>query len=372
MKILHITTNLQIGGISSYIVMLAQGLKARGIDVYCASSGGELVEELERYDIPFFQIPINTKNEFHPKLMCAVYRLVEIINKYNITHIHAHTRIAQIVASYVQHFVRVSYVSTCHGFFRKKPLRKIFPAWGDKIIAISDPIREHLVNDFKIPKQKIILIENGIDSDCVDKRLNDYDKTELRKYYGLYDSNFVIGSVSKLEMTKGYQFLIRAMPHILIAYPKTKCVLIGEGKYKKKLVKLARKLKVENNVLFPGKLKDVSFFLQMIDLFVLPPIWAEGFGLSILEAMAFAKPIVATNIGSVYNLVKEGENGLLVPSGDERALSEAIIYLTQNPELLEQMSRKSLQIAKNEFSLDVWLNKMIALYKTLSEDDKSA
>jgi glycosyltransferase involved in cell wall biosynthesis len=368
MKILHITTNFEVGGISSYIVTLAKGLKQHGIDVSCASAGGPLMHELDLQGIKHFQLTINTKNELHPKLIFAVYRLIEIIKKNEITHIHAHTRVAQVVAAFAQRFVKVHYISTCHSYFRRKPLRKLFPAWGDRIVAISDPLREHLVNDFKIPKQMITLVENGIDTDVASKRLNDYDKTELRKYYGLHDSNFVIGSVSKLQKTKGYQDLIRAMPAIRAAYPKTKCILIGEGKYKKTLIRLARKLKVENSVLFPGQLEDVSFVLQMIDLFVLPAIWGEGFGLSILEAMAYGRPIVATNTGSVYTLVKEGENGLLVPICNAQALADAIIYLTQHPELLEQMSRKSLQVAKHEFPLGVMIGKMIALYESFGDE----
>ncbi len=368
MKILHITTNFEIGGISTYIVTLAKGLKQHGVEVCCASAGGAYVRELDHHGIKHFQLTINTKNELHPKLIFAVYRLVDLIKKNEITHLHAHTRVAQVVAACAQRFVKVHYISTCHSYFRKKPLRRLFPAWGDRIVAISDPLREHLVNDFKIPKQKITLIENGIDTDVSSKRLNDYDKTELRKYYGVHDSNFVIGSVSKLQKTKGYQYLIEAMPAILKAYPKTKCILIGEGKYKKTLLRLARKLKVEHHVLFPGQLEDVSFVLQMIDLFVLPAVWGEGFGLSILEAMAFGRPIVATNTGSVYTLVKEGENGLLVPIRDAQALADAIIYLTQHPELLEQMSRKSLQVAKAEFPLEAMINKMIALYESFSDE----
>ncbi|MBN1492521.1 MAG: glycosyltransferase, partial [Candidatus Omnitrophica bacterium] len=229
MKILHLTTNLKIGGISTYLLILLKGLKERGIDVYCASAGGDLQHELDALEIQHIQVPLNTKNELHPKLVIAIYRLCEFVKANEVTHIHAHTRVAQVVAAWVQRFTNVIYISTCHGFFKKKPLRKWFPAWGDRLIALSDPMREHLVNDFKISKQKIVLIENGVETDIGDKRLNDYDKAELRKYYGLHDSNFVIGSVSKLERTKGYQFLIKAMPRIIEAYPKTKCILIGEG-----------------------------------------------------------------------------------------------------------------------------------------------
>ena len=365
MKVLQLTSNLQVGGISNYVVSLSRGLKRAGVEVLCASGGGELDEELTAHGIVHFTIPLNTKNELHPKLLVALWFLAEIIREHNITHIHAHTRVAQVVASALARMLPVSYVSTCHGFFKRKILRRLFPAWGHAIIAISDPIREHLVNDFRIPKQKISIIPNGVDNFRYHERLNDFDKTELRKYYDLGNSNFIIGSVSKLEKTKGYQYLLQAIPAVLVRYPKTKFVLIGEGKYKNALRKLTRSLKIERSVLFAGKLRDVSFFLEAIDLFVLPAVWAEGFGLSILEAMACGKAVIATNIGSTYMLVKDGENGLLVAPKKPSVLSEAIIHVMENPDLLEQMGKKSLQIAQKEFSLEPVVEKIRALYESL-------
>jgi len=292
-----------------------------------------------------------------------------IVRERGITHIHAHTRVAQIVAFFLKKSLDVQYVSTCHGFYRKKILRRLLPAWGDRIIAISDPIREHLVNNFKVPKNKIILIHNGIDCERYAKKLNDYNTTELRKYFGVGSANFIIGSVSKIEKTKGYQDLIRAIPQIIERYPKTRFVFAGEGKYKKKLIRLARRLHVEHSVIFLGEIEEIHYFLEVIDLFVLPSVWAEGFGLAILEAMAFGKPVVASNVGSVYMLVQDGENGLLVPPGNAGAISEAILHLMQNPELLEQMRARSLQIAQNEFTIEKVVTDIIDLYADMDSHE---
>ncbi|MBU1862135.1 MAG: glycosyltransferase family 4 protein [Candidatus Omnitrophica bacterium] len=365
MKILFLTTHLNVGGVSTYVTTLAKHLKQKGVEVVCASAGGTLLSELDRNGIKHYTIPIQTKNELHIKLLFAFFKILEIIDKEGITHLHAHTRVAQVLGAVLKKIRNIEFITTCHGFFKRRLFRKIFPAWGDKIIAISDPVREHLVNDFKVSKSKISLVYNGVEPEKFEVNLSSFDKEELRRYYNVGEEGLIVGGISRLEKIKGYQSLIRCIPQVLAQHPKIKFVLIGEGKYKAKLMKLARKLDIEDKLVFTGKVEDVDVVLELIDIFVLPSVSSEGFGLAVLEAMAAGKPIIVSNLGGVYALVKEGVNGWLLPPGDISALATAINRLIEDPTLLKSMGENSRQIAREVFSIEKMTESIINVYKEL-------
>lgn len=372
MKVLFLTTHLNVGGISIYVVTLAKYLAKRGIEVVCASAGGTFVSELHRCGIPHYEIPIKTKNELDGKLLFAFFKIIEILDKEGITHIHAHTRVSHVLAAYVKMARKIHVITTCHGFYKRRILRRIFPAWGDRVVAISDPVREHLVNDFKVPKQRISLVYNGVEPEKFDVRLTEHDKAELRRYYKIGSDGLVVGGISRLEKVKGYQGFIRAIPHILKKHPMTKFILVGSGKYKKKLMKLARRLHIENKIIFIGKVEDVGIILELIDIFVHPALWREGFGLAVLEAMTAGKPIVVSNLGGVYALVKEGVNGWLLSPGDVMALADSITRLLDDPALLREMGNNSRRIARETFSMDRMANDIIKVYTEVAEDTASS
>lgn len=367
MKILFVTTHMNVGGVTTYIITLAKYLKKNGVDVVCASSGGTLVSELENLGVKHYEISIQTKNELHPKMLFAFFKALEIVDKEEITHVHSHTRVAQVLASWLKMARGIYFVSTCHGFFKRRLTRRFFPAWGDRVIAISDPVREHLVNDFKVKKSKIRMVHNGVEANKYEVNLSSYDRDELRKYYGVGKTGYVVGGISRLAKMKGYQNLIRAIPSVIKKYPDTKFVIIGYGKYKKKLIKLARRLKVDEHIVFTGKVEDVGVALELIDVFVLPSISSEGFGLAVLEAMAAGKPIIVSNLGGVYALVKEDINGWLLPPGDINELSKAIIKLIDCPDLIESFGKNSYRIAREQFSMERMAAGIIDVYKEVGQ-----
>ncbi len=366
MKILLLTTHLNLGGISTYVVTLAKYLKLKGVDVIVASSGGSMLAELDKAGVSHYFLNIRTKNEISPKLFLSMPRLLEIVEDEGVTHIHSHTRIAQVLGLLTAKMKNIHYVSTCHGFYKRRIGRLFLPAWGERVVAISDPVREHLVNKFKVNKSKIKLIYNGVEPDKFMARVTDRDKEEIRRYFNVEDGGNVVGGVSRLEKVKGYQYLIRAIPYILKECPDTKFILVGDGTYRKKLVRLAERLGVEDKIVFTGKVEDVDIILGLIDIFVHPAIWEEGFGLAVLEAMAAGKPILASNTGGVYALVKDGVNGwLLKPKSiDEIAIN--VVKMIKESALMKKMGESSREFAVSKFSMSRMADEMISLYRELN------
>ncbi|MBL7157118.1 MAG: glycosyltransferase family 4 protein [Candidatus Omnitrophica bacterium] len=365
MRILILTTHLDIGGVSSYTINLAKGLKKKGFSVYVASSGGELVKTLEENGIPHIFLNIKTKFEFHPKVFFALFKLLMFINENKIDLVHAQTRVTQVAAYLLSRLSKVAYVSTCHGFFKNTRIgRKIFGSWGDYVIAISDAVKDHLVKDLNVKKDKVFLIYNGVDTRAFSGRVGDEEKNILRHSLG-FEKSPIIGSVSRLSPVKGLRHLFFAMKDILREIPEARLLLVGEGPSKEYLMELAKNLDIENSVFFALSTTNTQRFLSIIDVFVFYSL-EEGLGLSLLEALASGKPCVASSIGGVSSIIEDGVTGILVPPKDTHALKEAVIKILKDKKLSHSLAEKGRRLVKNKFSLDQMLERVVEVYERAS------
>src|SRR3990167_8758884 len=138
MRILLLTTHLNIGGISTYTVSLAKALKKKGHEGFVMSGGGMLMAELAQSGVSHINIDILTKSELSPKVFRAVLEISKIVKRTGIDIIHSQTRVTQVTGFFVSRLCGIPLVTTCHGFFNKNIGRIILPSWGERVIAISD------------------------------------------------------------------------------------------------------------------------------------------------------------------------------------------------------------------------------------------
>jgi glycosyltransferase involved in cell wall biosynthesis len=368
MRVLIVTSHLNFGGISSYSVSLAKKLKEKGHEVFIASSGGDMVPELEDVKINHLQLPLNTKSELNPKVIISGIKTAFFVSSNKIDIMHAQSRVAQVCCSLASSLTRIPYITTCHGFFKPKFTRKVFKFWGRKVIAISEAVRAHLVNDLKVAKNKIVLIYNGVDVKNFERYYTSQDKEAIRKEYKLEDSP-VVGIIARLSSVKGHEYLIRAAKFILAERSDIQFLIIGDGPEENKLKRLVKSLNIEKNIFFHSSILDTARPLSIIDIFVMPSI-SEGLGLAILEAMASGLPVVASNVGGIYSLVLEGENGILVAPKNPQALKEAVLKLINDKKLCLQMGRKSREICGSKFSLDIFAEEVEKVYREIINDVK--
>ena len=351
MKILLLSTHLNLGGIGVYVLSLAKGLARRGHDVFVASSGGDLVAPLESLGVSHMTINIRTKSEISPKVFLAQRYIAQIIKEKNIEIIHAHTRVTQVLAHLVSKKLGIPYVTTCHGFFKSRLFREIFPCWGNRCLAISEAVREHLVNDLGVKKEEVAVVHNGVEIErFFPDKFNQEQKEKFKKDYGLKNNLPVIGTVARLSSVKGQQYLILAMERILKDNPQTQLLLVGNGPEKERLFNQVKELNIENKVFFSPPTLDTSVPLSVMDVFVFPSL-SEGLGLAIIEAQAMGLPVVASDVGGIYTLVKDGINGFLVQSRDPEALAQAILKLLKDKKLAKEMGKRAKEQARQEFNL---------------------
>jgi glycosyltransferase involved in cell wall biosynthesis len=359
MNILYISNHLNVGGITSYLLSLATGMQKRGHNVYIASSAGDGLARFIEEGIIYVPIPIRTKQEASPKIILSMFKLSALIKKNKIDIVHSNTRTTQVLGCLLSRFCKVPHISTCHGFFKKRFFRKVFPCWGQKVIAISEPVKEHLSGDFKVDAKNIVVIHNGIDVDKF-KSQNVKCKTEIKKAFGLGDGS-VIGIVARLSDVKGHIYLIQAMRDVLDKIPNAQLLIVGEGKMKEELVKLVKSLDIGKSVFFIPEVNDTKDVLSVMDLFVMPSL-KEGLGLALMEAMASGLCVIATAVGGIKSLIQDGYNGLLVRPKDAQQLSEAISALLRDGQKREYLGRNAQNFIRQNFPLEKMVRETEEVY----------
>lgn len=359
MNILYITNHLNVGGITSYVFSLAAGMKSKGHNVFIASSGGDLLAKFRDKEVSFIPIPIRTKQELSPGIFVSAFKLASAIRKYDISIVHTNSRTTQVLGCLLERFSGVVHISTCHGFFKPRIFRKIFPCWGRKVIAISQQVKEHLMQDFKVKEKDIIVINNGIDLNRF--KVRDAAGRALRKReLGLGDGP-VVGIVARLSDIKGHAYLIEAMGEVIKKNAQAQLLIVGEGKMKQELVNLVKSLHIEENVFFVPSVDDTNKVLSAMDIFVMPSI-KEGLGLALMEAMACGLSVIGSRVGGIKTLIENGVNGLLTKPADANALSEGISELLRNQQKSQALGINARVFINQNFSQDKMIDETERLY----------
>lgn len=367
MKILLLTTHLNIGGIASYTVTLAKALKDKGEEVFVASSGGVLVPELTSAGVSHIKLNILTKSELSPKVFKAIFETRKIVRKLGIDIIHSQTRVTQVIGFFVSRLCRTAFITTCHGFFRASRARVLFPAWGERVIAISEAVQEHLTRDLKVDKKKIALIYNGIDVKKFLRDFSDSERDELKDRFGIRKDNSIIGTIARFTPDKGHDVLLYALYEILKEKPNVQLVFVGDGKERSRIIDLSQRLNLSENVIFLRPQLNTVNILSTMDVFMFTPRRKEGLGLSLLEALAAGKPVVAADVGGISSIVKDGINGFLVKPSRPELLVGPTVKLLKNKELYQRMSQAGREIVIEKFSINGMVDRVHAVYKEIIE-----
>ncbi|KJJ86032.1 glycosyltransferase [Candidatus Omnitrophus magneticus] len=365
MKVLLLTSHLEVGGIGIYTVDMAKYLKKYGIDVIVASSGGLLARRLDIAGIRHFYLDINGKNEFGFKMLRALPIVIKFIKEEGIDILHAQTRITQVLSSLSGFFTRKKVVTTCHGFFNHHRLsRKLYPAWGDSVIAISSGVTRHLINDLKVPRDRVNLVYNGVDIKRYGK------KTKKECAYAVRDHKFdinkiTIGSVGRFSIVKGHKFLIEAFALLYAERKDIQLLLIGKGEEEINLMKLARELLVDDKIIFSSGINaPLEDYISLIDIFVLPSI-SEGFGIALVEAMASLCACVASNTAGPSEIIVREESGIIVETKNSSALKDALLRVINDDKLRKYLAFNAQRRAVENFDIEETVKNTIKVYKNV-------
>lgn len=236
-------------------------------------------------------------------------------------------------------------------------LRELTPEM-DQLIAVSRAI-ERKIADERPDLAPVRLIYNGVD-------LERYDHQEpcctLRDEYGMEPGSQLVGVVARLEPEKGHQTLIDSWPHVLRQVPDAYLLIVGEGSRRDFLEQQAAANRVAHRVVFTGRRDDVPAVTAALDVAVLPS-HREAQGLSILEAMALSRPVVASDVGGIPEMVEDGVTGLLVPHDEPQALAAAIVRLLTDHALADTIARAGHDLVHDRFCIQLMVGAVEEIYE---------
>ena len=344
MNILIITSHMNPGGISRYVINIVKGLSGKH-SLFVASSGGEWEERLEKLGCKHIFIPLSTKSIFSLKVFKSFFILKRFISAYNIDLVHAHTRVSQFLAYLIWRLLNIPYVSTFHGYYRPHIFRKIFKFEGLLTISISKAVKEHLVLELGIKSDKIRIVYNGIDKEEFKK----VDREEIKKKFNIRGSP-LIGIISRLSEEKNHQVLINAFSSLINDFPDANLIIAGRGRLKNFLKDMAREKNIEDKTFFLEAF-DSWEILSILDVFVLPSL-KEGFGFSVIEAQYIGVPVIVSRAGGLGEIVEDKETGLVINESNSSDLYEAIKLILKDKNLRDKIITNARQKVEREFLLD--------------------
>ena len=385
-KILHVITRLDRGGSAQNTLLTCLGLTERyelvlvhGLSLESKMTDLEVqavyrgIERAKDRGIKVIPMPSLVRKIDPVQDLRAFFCLWRLMIQERPSIVHTHTSKPGILGRWAAKMASVPIVvHTPHGhvfYGHFGPLASRFfllVEWlmafiTDRVVALSEGERNDYIALSVSNPDKIVTIHSGVEIDR-------YMKTEVniadkKRSLRLNPKRLVVGTVGWLLPIKGPMHLLRAMSFVWQSHPETDLVYVGKGDLEKELREEAFRMGVSERVSFLGWRDDVPEIMQVLDVFVLPSL-NEGMGRVLVEAMAAGKPIVASNVGGIPDLIIQGENGLLVPAGDAEALAGGIEFFITNPEKRREMGERGRKMAVR-YGSDSMVQKIDQLYREL-------
>ncbi|HEY3320037.1 MAG TPA: glycosyltransferase family 4 protein [Planctomycetota bacterium] len=339
------------GGIAVYTSSLMSGLTEAGIPHPLVTSAPPTCGLLSEREDAQVQVVNGLFWSFWRPLVFR--QLVKWAREHEVSLIHGLSALAAPVCARLARALNVPFIVTVHHFQKAGSLH--FDKQCRGVIAVSEALRENLVNDADIPKEVIRCISAGIQVPQI-----------LQPRPGVDENNGhsipLISSIGKLIPRKDYVTFLRAA-RLIVDQLGTECsfVIAGDGPEESRLRKLARQLKIDKQLTFCHGTASQGALLRDTDVYV-QCSKVEGFGTMVLQAMARGVPVVATSTGGLLTLVKDGETGYLVPIGDSAALAARVLDMITNKELRQRLAENAREVALSSYNLEAMMSRTIAVY----------
>jgi glycosyltransferase involved in cell wall biosynthesis len=368
--VVYFLTSPVRGGVEEHVLSLIKRLDRRHFRVSLVAPPALLdafAADLRRIDVQTLAVTVDTP--WRLRDIMDLVRLYRFLRRQRPDIVNCHLLRATFIGAPLAKLAGVRRViATNHG---PDPWRRgLIKGWYgidrlvgrfiDLTIAVCASAKESLVRTKGLPADGIVVINNG-------RELEDFEPlpaaetAEVRRELQLPGTDTIVVIVGRLEEQKGHRFALDAMPTVLARHPHTRLLLVGDGGLRASLEKQAHALGVAERVIFTGFRRDVRRLLGVADVVALPSLW-EGLPLTLIEALAMAKPVVATAVNGVPDVVIDGHTGLLVPAGDSDAFGRRLVELLDAPERAACLGRAGREHVLANFAIDRQINETARCY----------
>lgn len=363
-----------LGGVEKHTIQIVENLQRQGVKFFLLSSCAVLLGEFQKRGWPARRwwlglAPVNRKTKFlfllfSPLLIIsAVAVLVYFKIRYGVSRLYCLTLTEKLIFTPIAKILGYRIIWLEHLSVSpviSKNIFRIFYRWWSafvEVVTVSEFVKRELE---KIAASNVRVIPHGIDREKYKKQEDLYQVMAGRRKSEYNRKKFTIGSVSRLERVRGMEYLIRAIDLLRQDIPEIDCVIVGEGSERPTLQWLIGALELDNMVKLVGYKDNFLDWIYDFDVFVLPSL-KESFGIILLEAMACSRPVVATRVGGIPEIVEDESTGLLVEPENPKALAAEILRLYREPALCRRLVEGGDRQTRDKFSLAT----MIEAYRDL-------
>lgn len=359
--ILHITNNLEYGGVQKIIYQLCNLTSSKFNKVVVASAGGVYVERLNEIGVEHINLPdLSTKNII--EILKIIRTIKRIVRDYNIKIIHCHHRMAVLFSKCICSDVIIIYNN--HTIYSDKAKLSHYILKNVNIIADGELACENVTDFFGISKKNTTVINNAVDAFD-----GGYDEiTEIARERD--KGNFIVMNCARLHPQKGMKYFIDAAEILIKKGLTIKFFIVGDGPLHGEVVDRIKEKKLEEYIILLGFRKDIKNTISQSDILVLTSLY-EGLPLTPMEAFSVNVPVVATDIDGTREVVENKYNGLLCETMNPIAIADGIEKLYLNREMLQEYRDNAYKTYLERFSLQPFSKAYIEYYKNLMGKQKN-
>ena len=373
LRVTYLIDKLHRAGAQSHLGALVPSLdrEAFEAEVVCLLAGGEVAEELRGRGVPVAVLGLGRL--YAPRAIAGAWRLARRLREARVDVLHTYLVSANIFGTLAGRLAGVGAVVTSRrdtGFSRNPRLRLV-EEWlvnprVDRVVANAPAVEEALRRERGLRREQVVPIPNGVDLERFDPARHPRAEARARaaREWGLAGDETVIGAIGSLTPVKGHDDLLEAAALVTARHPRTRVVLVGDGPRRPALEAQALRLGLRDRVVFAGVRGDVAPLLASFDVVALPS-HTEGLSNVLLEAMAMARPVVATAVGGNPDVLRDGATGRLVPAREPAALAASLLDLIEDGERARAMGREARHDVGLRFGRERMVERYEALYRGL-------
>lgn len=295
-----------------------------------------------------------------------IFQARRVVLEHDINLIQTHGYKSNVIGFFLHSLCRRPWIGFAHGYTDDNMKVRLYNRiersvlrHADRIVTVSDSMRA-LLTKHGVAAEKIRVIHNAIDTN---EAVPVASRAEIKQRHGLSSKQKIIGVIGRLNPEKGQMIFLRAMEKTVRSCPDVKSLVIGDGQDRPMLERFCRENGLTDHVVFLGYQDKIADYYQILDLLVLPSL-SEGLPNTVLEAMTFGIPVLATSVGGVPEIIENG-NGVLVPPNDPEALAERMIELLKDDSLRGAIGLKGKNSLYPRFAPDHRVRQIIGLYNEL-------
>lgn len=367
-SVMHLINSFSLAGAEKLVYDICKRIDKNKFEVYICSIGfqdtdieKQIIDELEKESIH----TLTLRKQKNRQRISAILALRKIILENKIDIINTHCTSPDFYGRTAAFLSNLKIVfSTVHntkGYSAKK--ERLYKHLTTKYIAISDTVKEYIVKELKINSSKVEIIFNGIDKSTLTAVKCDRDSK--LKELKVDPKKLILLNIGRVEYQKGQIYLVEAVRKLVQKFPDIHLIIVGNTELDrqcyKEIVELIDSYGLKEYFTFTGVRKDIPEILNASDIFVFPSLF-EGFSLTVMEAIACGKPVVATDVGSIREIIVDGENGTIIPPMNSDAIADSLYKYLSDESYLKKISANAYSSFSDKFTIEKTLESYKNLY----------